>query len=184
MNFREPPQATMGARKAIRCLTLLLLSSLLPKSMLGGLTVRIVIGGPSGTGESSPYLSVPGCPPLRFREPEPPADFASHPAAAAPPQPHLTQAELSVGTANAAAAQTTPQMAAHDASAVENKADGAPPASSAPISILPDTVRPQVQAEDFLPFFVIPESARSASSVPVPPEPGKLPPSSATYTEK
>jgi hypothetical protein len=56
-------------------------------------------------------------------------------------------------------------------------------AKPAPVPILQDTVRPQVQAEDFLPFFLIPGAAKTVGSAPPAPQPGQLPPSSATYTE-
>jgi hypothetical protein len=61
--------------------------------------------------------------------------------------------------------------------------DEPPPPSAASIKILPDTVRPRVQAEDFLPYFVVPDAVKSTSTPPVPAEPGQLPPSSATYIQ-
>jgi hypothetical protein len=182
MNLREPTQASLGARKALRCLTLLLMSMPLPKGMLAGISVRIQLGTQGGgPGGSSPYLVAEGSPPLCFREADPPPEMATKAAAGAPPEPHLTQEESSVGKANAAASKAIPAKPGNDDAA---EADGAQPQSNAPISILPDTVRPQLQAQDFLPFFVIPDSAKSTPAVPVPSEPGKLPPSNATYTEK
>jgi hypothetical protein len=181
MNFREPTQVPHGARRAFRALLLMLMSALFPQAMLAGLYVRIEVRA-QRPGESFPYLPANGCTPLRFREaPEP--ETPLRPAAAAPPQPHLSPAESSVVAENAAA-QPAPVKATHEDAPAEPApaASDAPPATSAPISILPDTVRPRLQAEDFLPFFVIPDSAKSA--VPVPSEPGKLPPSTATYTEK
>jgi hypothetical protein len=53
----------------------------------------------------------------------------------------------------------------------------------AAVPILQDTVRPQVQAEDFLPFFLIPGAPKTVGSAPPALQPGQLPPSSATYTE-
>ncbi|HZZ20939.1 MAG TPA: hypothetical protein VFE25_16310 [Opitutaceae bacterium] len=178
-------------RTAFRCLTLLFLSALLPRGMLAGLYVRVQVGAhPGGPAESTPYLAALGCTPLRFREATVAPEVMERPAAAAPPQPHLTQAEASVSQANAAAVQPPPPKPPGEAPTVIATTSKAPteadtdaePASNQPISILPDTVRPQLQAEDFLPFFVIPDAAKPA--VPVPSEPGKLPPSTATYTEK
>jgi hypothetical protein len=151
--------------------------------MLAGLYVRIQVGAhPGEPAQSQPYLTTLGCTPLRFREATVAPEVTERPAAAAPPQPHLTQAESSVSQANAAAVQPVPPKPPSDSPSAATADNDAQPASNAPISILPDTVRPQLQAEDFLPFFVIPDSAKPA--VPVPSEPGKLPPSTATYTEK
>jgi hypothetical protein len=184
MNFREPPQVPSGMRTAFRCLVLLFLSALLPRGMLAGIYVRIQVGAHSGEpGPSQPYLTVLGCTPLRFREASVMPEVTTRPTAGAPPEPHLTQAEATVSQANAAAVQPAPPKPAHDEAPVPPSDNEAPPASNAPISILPDTVRPQLQAEDFLPYFVIPDSAKK-SAVPVPSEPGNLPPSTATYTEK
>jgi hypothetical protein len=185
MNFREPSQVPSGMRTALRCCMLLSLSALLPKGMLAGLYVRIQVGAHNGgPAESQPYLTALGCTPLRFREATVTPEVTARPAAAAPPQPHLTQAESSVSQANVAAVQPPPARppAETPASASAPAENDAPPTSNAPISILPDTVRPQLQAEDFLPFFVIPEAVKP--TVPVPSEPGKLPSSTATYTEK
>jgi len=150
--------------------------------MLAGLYVRIQVGAhPGEPANSQPYLTALGCTPLRFQEATAAPEAAERPAAAAPPQPHLTQAESSVSQANAAAVQPVPATPSESPNAAPADNDAQPP-GSAPISILPDTVRPRLQAEDFLPFFVIPDSAKPA--VPVPSKPGKLPPSTATYTEK
>jgi hypothetical protein len=52
------------------------------------------------------------------------------------------------------------------------------------VTIIPDTVRPQVQAEDFLPFFLIPgTTSKPDGQVPAAPQPGQMPPSTATYTQ-
>jgi hypothetical protein len=184
MNLREQPQVPTGMRTALHCLTLLFLSALLPRGMLAGLYVRIQVGAHDGKpAESQPYLTALGCTPLRFREATTAPEVAERPAAAAPPQPHLTQAETSVSQANAAAVQPAPPKPPAEAPAsTSTDSNDAPPATNAPISILPDTVRPQLQPEDFLPFFVIPDAAKHA--VPVPSEPGTLAPSTATYTEK
>lgn len=183
MNLREPTQASLGVRKAFRCLTLLLMSTPLPKGMLAGISVRIQLG-PHGGGseESTPYLVAEGAVPLRFREPEPQPQMAAKPPGGAPPEPHLSMDGAVAGKVAAASAKTPTNKPGHDETI--NEADGSQPTTNAPISILPDTVRPQLQAEDFLPYFVIPDSAKSAPAVPVPSEPGLLPPSAASYTEK
>jgi hypothetical protein len=185
MNFREPTQASLGARRAFRCFTLLLVATHLPKAMLAGISVHIQIGQQGGKSEeSSPYLAAEGCPPLAFREPDPAPGMLTRPTADGPPVPHLTSEETSVAKANTAASHVLPPKVAREDTPVAEDPDAAPAASKAPISILPDTVRPPLQAEDFLPYFVIPDSAKSSSAAPVPSEPGKLPASSATYTEK
>jgi hypothetical protein len=183
MNLREPTQASLGVRKAFRCLTLLLMSTPLPKGMLAGISVKIQLGPHGGgPGESTPYLVSEGAVPLCFRESEPPPQMAVKPPGGAPPEPHASMDGASAGKAAAASLKAPNDKAGHDDAAAES--DGSQPTTNAPISILPDTVRPQLQAEDFLPFFVIPDSAKSAPAVPVPSEPGKLPPSTASYTEK
>jgi hypothetical protein len=183
MNLREPTQASLGVRKAFRCLTLLLMSTPLPKGMLAGISVRIQLGPHGGgPGESSPYLVSEGAPPLCFRESEPPPQMAPKPPGGAPPEPHLaTDGASASRAASSASAKTPTDKPGHDEAT--NEPDGSQPSTNAPISILPDTVRPQLQAEDFLPFFVIPDSAKKPV-VPVPSDPDKLPPSTATYTEK
>jgi hypothetical protein len=170
-------------RKAFRCLTLLLMSTPLPKGMLAGISVRIQLGQHGGgPGGSAPYLVSEGAPPLCFREAEPPPQMAAKPPGGAPPEPHASPDTASASKAATASLKTPADKAAHDETLTEP--DGSQPPTNAPNSILPDTVRPQLQAEDFLPFFVIPDSAKSAPAAPVPSEPGKLPPSTASYTEK
>ena len=85
--------------------------------------------------------------------------------------------------ANSAAANLASAHPTTETRATDDNATQPEPPKPAPVPILQDTVRPQVQAEDFLPFFLIPGSARTTGSAPTAPEPGKLPPSSATYTE-
>jgi hypothetical protein len=179
MNFSEPTHMSLGARRAVRCLSMLLMSAPLPKGMLAGTSLKIHVGSQGGNAEeSSPYLTAEGCPPLYFRQPDPAPEMANRPTIGGPPDPRLAPD----GVAAVAALAPAPAKAAHDEAPPAG--DGAVPASTAPIAILPDSVRPQLQAEDFLPFFVIPDSARTVGAPPVPPEPGRLPPSNATYTEK
>ncbi len=176
----------MAARRALHCLSFLLLPALLPESMLSGARARAAVGGRPDRrdAESAPYLPSLGAPPLRFREGADARDYASSPPAAAPPSPHLTRTESSVAQANQSAAHAS--LASAEAAAKDAKADDPSNPKTTPVSILPDTVRPQVQAEDFLPFFLVPEAAPGAGTPPVPRDPSKpapLPPSTATYTQ-
>lgn len=174
----------MGARRALHCLSLLLLPALVPSSMPAVGRQRTSLGVAAGCqdGEQSPYLPLVGPPPLRFQDVSPPPELSAKPPAAAPPQPHLTQAESTVKMANSAASNSIPAPKQPDANAKDATAEGTEPPKVEPVTILPDTVRPQVQAEDFLPYFLIP-GAKSDGQVPAAPQPGQLPPSSATYTQ-
>ena len=176
----------MGARRALHCLSLLLLPALVPSSMpaVGRQRTSLGVAADCQEGEQSPYLPLVGPPPLRFQDVSPPPDLSAKPAAAAPPQPHLTQAESTVKMANSAASSVVPAAKPPEANAKEATSESAETPKDPPVTILPDTVRPQVQAEDFLPFFLIPgNTAKSDGQVPAAPRPGQLPPSSATYIQ-
>jgi hypothetical protein len=186
MNHREPPHLSMGARRALHCLSLLLLPALVPSSMPAVGRQRSTLGAAADCqdGEPSPYLPLVGPPPLRFQDVSPPPDLSAKPPAAAPPQPHLTQAESTVKMANSAASNSVPATKPPEAHAADATPESAEPPKPEPVTILPDTVRPQVQAEDFLPYFLIPGNpAKPGGPVPAAPQPGQLPPSSATYTQ-
>ncbi len=145
---------------------------------------------------SLPYLTVVGAPALRFQESIPPPDLVTRPAAAAPPVPPLSPTEATVALANAAAVQP-PRRATREsdeAPVTDIKPDAAaspPPPKTVPKAILPDDTRPSVRPEDFLPYFQLPGSARSANEVNVivppssltAPAPAPIAPSSATYTQ-
>jgi hypothetical protein len=175
----------MGARRAFHCLSLLLLPALVPSGMAEGSRPRPSedLAANFQEVEQSPYLPFLGPPPLRFHDPAPPPDVSARPAAAAPPLPHLTQAESSVVMANSAAANSVSGHRTTESRPEEPIAAPADPDRTAPVPILKDTVRPQVSAEDFLPYFLIPGTQRTVGTVPSAPEPGKLPPSSSTYTQ-
>ena len=189
MNHREPPHLPAGMRRALRCLSLLLVPAMTLHEGLAGPRFRSTI---RPTAEPTPYLPVLGSPSLRIEEALPPPDLVTRPAAAAPPVPALTPAESSVAAANADAARST--AVAPDEPATDPKpsaaATAAAPVGKMPAPILPDSSRPIVHAEDFLPYFEIPGSAKhpgdvtvlmpGASSTSAPPP---LPPSSATYTQ-
>jgi hypothetical protein len=186
MNQREPVQASKGAGRAFRCLSLLLGSTLLDGNALAGLRIRIQVTPPDPVPEcSQPYLPSLGPPGLRFSDPLP-ETVAVVSSAAAPPLPSSpppADSPVAVVSAPVAVASSPSKPARPSAPAAEGGPDDPPAPSSASISILPDTVRPQVQAEDFLPFFVIPDAVKQSSTPPVPSEPGKLPPSTATYNQ-
>lgn len=199
MNHRETPPPPAGARRALRCLSLLLLPALAPEAAPALPRPRQAYGhGAAGQGsEALPYLTFVGAPPLRFQKATPPPDLVARPAAAAPPVPPLTPLETSVAQSNAAAARsaTASARAADEAPVTEIKpepATAAPaPAKPTPKAILPDDTRPPVRPEDFLPYFQIPGSSKSTGEVNVimpasaltAPAAAPLPPSSATYTQ-
>mgnify|MGYP001551269688 CR=1 FL=1 len=203
MNHREPPQLPVGARRVLRCLSLLLLPAMAPKTMFPLSRPRPLSGQPADLQELelAPYLPLVGPPPLRFQEELPPPDLVTHPAAGAPPTPALTPTESSVALANAAAAQSAstnsrppvevPAAAARPApKSTPSLLPPVAPAPETPPAILPDDARPTVRPEDFLPYFQIPGSATQPGDVnvlvPAPraaPAPAPLPPSSATYIQ-
>jgi hypothetical protein len=193
MNHREPPQLPVGVRRALHCLSLLLLPALAPKAAHSLPRSRPAPGpalespGP----DAVPYLPALGALPLRFQRATPPPDLVTQPAAGAPPVPSLTLTESTVAQANAAAAQSTAVTARSEKPPADtNPKPTPPPAKPAPSSILPDDTRPAVRPEDFLPFFQIPGTAKAPGDVNVvvpasfsAPTAAPLPPSSATYTQ-
>jgi hypothetical protein len=141
-------------------------------------------------------LTVVEAAPLRFEE------------RPAPPPTPLLRAEAGAsprqGTEISASGQTTPRSAGRELPPTDGTAALPPEApatgtpnlvpkekpekpGSPPPAILPDDTRPKVRAEDFLPFFQFPGSGSNPNDVtvvPAPAEPGKLPPSSATYRQQ
>ena len=193
MNLREPPHLSVRRYRALRCLSLLLLTALGPKAVHSLPRSRSISDLPTGVPrpDDTPYLLTLGAPPLRFQQAPPPPDLVTRPPAGAPPVPALTPTEVTVAQANAAAAQPNLATARLEPTVAKFKPAGkAVPAKPIPPSILPDDTRPAVHAEDFLPFFQIPGTARSAGDVNVivpasldAPATAPLPPSSATYTQ-
>jgi hypothetical protein len=186
MNHREPPQLPVGVRRALRCLSLLLVPALTLDQGHAGTRLRSTLHTGS---EPTPYLPVVGSMSLRFEEALPPADLVSRPAAAAPPVAALSPAESSVAVANSDAARST-AVAPDDTSTVKTVTPPPAPVGKTPAPILPDALHPIPRAEDFLPYFQIPGSAKQVGDVniitPAPssvPAPAPLPPSSATYTQ-
>lgn len=192
MNHREPPHLPVGTRRALHCLSLLLLPAISPRAALSLPRARPptdLPARPAGR-EPVPYLPVLCAPPLRFERPAPPPDL-TQPAAAAPPIPPLTLTESSVAQANAAAAQSAAGTLPTGFSLPPVVPTSSPaPAKAAPAPILRDDARPAIRNEDFLPFFQIPGTARAPGDVNliVPaaitaPAGVALPPSAATYTQ-
>src|SRR5262245_32016758 len=111
MNHREPPPLSVGARRALRCLSLLLLPALAPKAAHSVPRSRPsrdpAVALPGARPPAPPYLLTLGAPPLRFQRAPPPPDLVTHPAAGAPPVPPLPPTESTVAQANAAAVQST-----------------------------------------------------------------------------
>ena len=196
MNHRQPPHRSGRVRKALHCLSLLLLPATAPEGMFALPHRSLPLPGSARPGaEPKPYLPVLGAPPLRFQEPTPPPDLVMRPPAAAPPTPALTPTESSVALANVAAARSTtiapePPPAAPSVSDEPATKDTPPAPAKTPPPILRDDARPTIRPEDFLPYFQIPGSAQNPADVtllvpapPNPPAPAPLPPSSATYRQ-
>ncbi len=196
MNHREPPHLSAGTRRALHCLSLLLLPALAPDGAHALPRSTAPTAGSGRRTDPHPYLPALGAPLLRFQEAAPPPDLVTRPAAAAPPMPALTPTESSVAQANAAAARSTtvneatPPLPATPLTAETTSTKTVPPPGKAPTPILPDSTRPSVRPEDFLPYFQIPGSAQTPSDVTLlvpapkaPPAPAPLPPSSATYRQ-
>lgn len=201
MNHRETPSLPTSVRRALHCISLLLLPTLTPEAAPALPRQRHAIGhGADGPGSDAlPYLGYVGAPPLRFQRATLPPDVVTPPAAAAPPIPHLSSVESSVALANVDAARSATVTASVAAPATplvpETKSDPkdvpAAPAKSVPRAILPDDTRPTIRPEDFLPYFQIPGANKQTSELNVimptsvlnAPAPAPLPPSSATYTQ-
>lgn len=146
---------------------------------------------------SRPYLTVMQGMALRFQDPPPPPaapvihmDAASRPQSVALPHdsgPAANDVTLPAkAPVEAEPAPAAPSAAPSPVSAVPSDKEAAEKPAASPPAILPDDTKPKVRAEDFLPFFQFPGTA-STNDVPVAPapaEPGKLPPSSATYRQQ
>ncbi len=189
MNLPQPPSPQGGLHRIVRMLSLLLLQHALAPSTIDGHMRSLLPSkqgeNPVGDGESLPYLKVVGSEPLRFSALPPPPDLTGKPPGSAPPFPPPTPA--AVATPASAPAPAAP------ANNPEKKVDDSPvsqaPAApnNPPPSILPDDIHPATRPEDFLPYFQFPSADSTnlgSASVPRPPSPGQLPPSSATYQQK
>ena len=191
MNFRQPPSPKGGLHRYFRMLSLLLLQhALAPSSSIDAHARSRLPANPPDTPltdlESRPYLRIAGMLPLRIKAVQPPPDLVSKPAAGAPPQPLTREDSLSTpGNPTIEPVNTTSDtIPAHPVSAPRPATSG-----KQPLPILPDDTHPTTRPEDFLPFFQFPGANHDMTIVvPAtiirPPEPGQLPPSSATYQQK
>jgi len=185
MNFRAQTWRAASVRQVGICLVsmLLLVPALAAPSLSSEARTAWV---------SRPYLTVVVAAPLRFEEsPAPP--HVSPVLAAAPaetprpvlspgPAPEPSGAKEPM-TEHAALTPSVPPVSGTSAPGTSPKDKPEKPAKPPP-AILPDEIQPKVRPEDFLPFFQFPGSNAGPSDVAPPPEPGKLPPSSATYRQQ
>jgi hypothetical protein len=191
MNQREPTSSPQGVGQAIPCLALLLLPLL--SGVCAAAHPHLILQ--AGLTQQKPYLVVLGAPPLRFQDPAPAADLAVR-----PPIPGALRASSTELPSNSVEPISRP-----DAEIASTSRPSVSPANSptklplepesvasaptrTPPPILPDEMRPQARAEDFLPFFQIPagQSGELNVIVPVPrapTTPSSLQSSSATYTQ-
>ena len=178
MNHREEPQLP-GRRRQALCLLLLLAPALGLDQGHAGPRHGSLFPGCAGP---TPYLPVLGAAALRLAEIVPPPDLATNPAAGAPPTP----ASAPIATTGGTPVRPTPAVTRNtQAAAAPESAAGTP--ATPPAAILPDTVRPALRAEDFLPYFQLPGPAPQPgdeSLMPSSPSPASPPPpSAATYTQ-
>ncbi|HEY4300485.1 MAG TPA: hypothetical protein VGM73_06410 [Candidatus Didemnitutus sp.] len=143
--------------------------------------------------ESRPYLTVVMASPLRFAEapvyPPPPAPKPAIPAGSGPVTIHAPHEKPDVIVPSAVIAS---DPGAEPTSESAEPHDAKPPmpadkSATPPAAILPDETRAKVHAEDFLPYFQFPGAGPNPNDVivaPTPAEPGKLPPSSASYRQQ
>lgn len=179
MQFRDPPPPAPGAPRTVIVLFIWL-------APVVALTAPIILSDdPSGRILSRPYLQVASAMPLRFAEAPPPPDLTSHLPAGAPPRisaapaPEDTPAKDRPEPPVETHAAIKPSASANDIILPPEKEKASAPT---PPAILPDDTHPKVKAEDFLPFFQFPGGATSDTYVP--PQPGRQPPSTATYRQQ
>jgi hypothetical protein len=189
MNHREPPQVPQGIRRAGHFLAPLLVAALPgmgPVTAQAGLQLYIVQTGavlPSGG-----YLPLHGSPPLRFAAiiiPATPAVTSTPPEAPKTTAGGKTPAGMAPHTSDTSVPPNPPTPPGPSPATSPGTSS---PEKPAPLSILPDEMRPQVRPEDFLPFFQIPGSRGNPDvtvAVPIQAQPAQPPPqpSSATYLQ-
>lgn len=179
MNHREEPQLP-GRRRQALCLLLLLTPALGLDQGHAGPRHGSLFPGCAGP---TPYLPVLGAAALRLAEILPPPDLVTHPAAGAPPVPTSAAPAATGGTP----ARTPPGAPSNTVATAAPSEPAAGTPVNPPAAILPDTARPAIRAEDFLPYFQLPGPAPQPGDVTVMP-PGNSPatpppPSAATYTQ-
>lgn len=140
---------------------------------------------------AQPYLATMNSPGLRYRATASTAPLVRKPIATGSPVAASAPEVAEVALANDHAAASTPPIPVTQPDPAKSEAAPVKPSETAPLSksqpILPDDTRRKVQSQDFLPMFRFPGSetlSEDVSSVPVPPTPGTLPPSSATYRQQ
>ena len=174
MIFCEPSHPPGGVRKALRCLSLLLLPALLAEGTTAASRLHPVR---TSFAEDEPPPPRPPIVRVLLSAPLAPARDDTRSPASSPsntPTPSSLAADLP-----APAKPPLPPPA--------SEAPAASPAKPAPAPILRDDVTPVLHPEDVLPFFKLPGASTgvSAPAAPAePPMPGPLPPSTARYTQQ
>lgn len=189
MNHRETPHHPARRREALGCLALMLLAPMGAKALPRPGSPKT--HSPHGANPTV-YLPVVGAPQLRF-QPKPivaeaPAKVAASPAVASPATPSSPANDFIIPKLPDAKDHGTEAAAQNVVE--KTPATTPPPATKPPPAIITDELRPAARAEDFLPYFQMPGSARTSRDVnllmPAPgsaPTPAAIPPSSATYTQ-
>jgi hypothetical protein len=197
MNHREPPLSpadTHGKRLGLLLGLLLALASTGGQAQTRSYSIRLVLQHT----EATTYLLATGAPPLRFQE----AALPLHPAPSAPapattpaltPTPEVTTPAPTEETAPATVVITDPAIPGSSTPVPPADPETSTAPAKTPAPILPDDARPPIRAEDFLPYFQVPGTAKTPADVtllvpvptapPAPAAPAALPPSSATYTQ-
>ena len=175
--------ALPGRHAGIRGYGLYLSMFLIPGTVL---CMPLSFSEPKPANRSRPYLVVAGPPALRFQDalvPQP--DVSTRPPAGAPPHPMARPAFSAVRVEPRQ--EEVPSATAATSQPLPPKPAPAPEQGTTAAPILPDEARSKIRPEDFLPYFQFPgagSNPEDVSSVPTPPEPGKLPPSTATYRQQ
>jgi hypothetical protein len=143
--------------------------------------------------ESRPYLTVVMASPLRFAEPPAPPPLPTPKAIASVTTgptaiPTPVEKRDVIPPVNAEPVEPGAEAGAEPVAAHDAKPPAPADKSGQPTAaILPDETRSKVHAEDFLPYFQFPGAGPNPNDVisaPTPTEPGKLPPSSASYHQQ
>lgn len=184
MNQRVPTPVSVGARR--RWLFLYLLLPGLTDTAHPTIAKRSDKEA-AANGRTRPYLSLACAPPLRFQDVVPPPDLSTRPPAGDPPKPDEPAAEDVIPPKqpeDEVVSAAAPAPASIPSPAKPTAAAGEPPP---PPPILPDDARNRAKPEDFLPFFQYPGSEAGPDGLlvpPLPPIPGTVPPSTATYHQQ
>jgi len=188
MPCRFPSSPPRGGAAPALCRLLLALLYLTVIATANAAQQTLAIPKPA----SRPYLASIGSPALRFHEAMTTPPMMLKPIASGPPVAASAPEVAEVNLANNQAAASTPPMLAEPPAPAEEPKAAKPVEPVAPTTkpkpILPDETRRKLQSQDFLPLFRFPGSGNSTEDVipatPAPPEPGVLPPSSATYKQQ